>query len=68
MFGLPYKMYDVQLGITQPPFHQPLLFDKLTRRSSAMIAISAFNLLSYIVGVDAQLGKHCDTVMGGGLV
>ena len=24
------------------------------------LAISRFILLSYVVGVDAQLGKHCD--------
>ena len=27
------------------------------------LAISAFNLLSYVAGVDAQLGKHCDFLL-----
>ncbi len=41
----PYKMCNVTDGITQQPHH---------------ITIYSFILLSYVVGVDAWLGTHCD--------
>ena len=47
-------------GITQPPttFIWYTNVEKFSYDS--YLAISAFNLLSYVVGVDAQLGKHGD--------
>ena len=59
-FGLPYKMNDVVLGITQPP-NTIIWYTNVEEFSNNDdLAISAFNLLSYVVGVDAQLGEHCD--------
>lgn len=53
-------MHDVQLGITQPPstFIWNTNVGKL--RYDSYLAVGMFIFLSYVVGMDVQLGKHCD--------
>ena len=51
-------MHDVQLNITQPPttFIYNTNLEKFSYNN--YLAISRFILLSYVIGMDAQLGKH----------
>ena len=55
-----YKMCNVTVGITQQPLN---IFGhkKLQKfRYDDYLAIHSFISLSYVVGVDAQSGEHCD--------
>ena len=51
-------MYSVVLGISQQPTTIIWYSNAEKFRYDSYLAISTFILLSYVVGVDAQLGKH----------
>ena len=51
-------MYNVVPGISQQPTTIIWYSNAEKFRYDSYLAISAFILLSYVVGVDAQLGEH----------
>ena len=56
----PYKMCNITDGITQQPYHIFGHSKQQKFRYDDYLAIYSFILLSYVVGVDARLGEHCD--------
>lgn len=53
-FSAPYKMYIFTRGISQPPSQIISHTDAEKFRYDNGIAISVFNLFSYVVGVDGK--------------
>lgn len=57
MFGLLYKIYNIIFDISQQP---PTINSYINSfRYDDYLANFTFNLLSYMIGVVAQLGKYC---------
>ena len=53
-------MYDIALGITQPPPTIIWYTNGKKFRYDDYLAIYAFNLLSYVVMGSTELGEHCN--------